>query len=106
MNLLCRYITQGRVEADRPHLSTKRVARLLLTRPAALSSSQQALLGELTTACPEMTSLARLTGSFAALLRPDPENETRRKDWIQAARAATCRSFTLSPAAWTWTPRP
>jgi hypothetical protein len=25
MNLLYRYITQGRVEADRPHLSRKRV---------------------------------------------------------------------------------
>ena len=33
MNLLYRYITQGRVEADRPHLSPRRVTRLLLTRP-------------------------------------------------------------------------
>ena len=83
MNLLYRYITQGRVEADRPHLSPKRVARLLLTRPAALSGSQQALLGELTAACPEMTSLAGLVGSFAALLRPDPANEARLKDWTR-----------------------
>jgi len=29
MNLLCRYITQGGVEADRPHLSPRRVARLV-----------------------------------------------------------------------------
>jgi hypothetical protein len=28
MNLLYRYITQGRVESDRPHLSSRRVARL------------------------------------------------------------------------------
>jgi len=34
-----------------------------------------------------MTSLAALVGSFAALLRPDPENETRLKDWAEAARA-------------------
>ena len=34
-NLLVRYITQGRVEADRPHLSPRRTTRLLLTRPAA-----------------------------------------------------------------------
>ena len=34
-----------------------------------------------------MTSLARLIGSFAALLKPDPGNETRLKDWVQAARA-------------------
>jgi hypothetical protein len=33
MNLLYRYITQGRVEADRPHLSPRRVTRLLLTPP-------------------------------------------------------------------------
>ena len=72
MNLLYRYITQGRVEADRPHLSPRRVTRLLLTRPDALSDSQQALLGELTAACPEMTSLAGLVRSFAALLQPRP----------------------------------
>ena len=41
MNLLYRYITQGRVEADRPHLSPKRVARLVLTRPDALSDDQR-----------------------------------------------------------------
>ena len=64
MNLLYRYITQGRVEADRPHLSPRRVTRLLLTRPDALSDSQQTLLAGLTDACPEMTSLA-------ALLRPE-----------------------------------
>src|SRR5258707_376026 len=55
MNLLYRYITQGRVEADRPHLSPKSVTRLLLTRPDALSDSQQTLLAGLTAACPEMT---------------------------------------------------
>jgi transposase len=87
MNLLYRYITQGRVESGRPHLSPKRVARLLLTRPAALSGSQHERLGELTTACPEMTSLAGLAGSFAALLRPDPGNEVRLKDWSEDARA-------------------
>jgi transposase len=88
MNLLYRYITQGRVEADRPHLSPKSVTRLLLTRPDALSDSQQALLAGLTGACPEMTSLAVLVRSFAALLRPDPANEARLKDWAETARAS------------------
>ena len=87
MNLLYRYITQGRAEADRPHLSPRRVARLLLTRPDALSDSQQALLGKLTAACPEMTSLASLVRDFAALLHPDPANEARLSEWSQAARA-------------------
>ena len=88
MNLLYRYITQGRVEADRPHLSPRRVTRLLLTRPGALSDSQQTLLARLTAACPEMTSLAALIRSFATLLKPDPANEARLKDWAETARAS------------------
>jgi transposase len=87
MNLLYRYITQGRVEADRPHLSPRRVARLLLTRPESLSDDQQALLGKLTAACPEMTSLAGLVRSFAALLKPDPGNQARLSEWMSAARS-------------------
>jgi transposase len=87
MNLLRRYITQGRVEADRPHLAPRRVARLLLTRPDALSDLQQALLEKLAAACPEMTSLAELVRSFAALLTPDPGNEARLTQWTEAARA-------------------
>jgi transposase len=87
-NLLVRYITQGRVESDRPHLSSRRVARLLLTRPAALSDAQQALLSKLTTACPEMTSLAGLIQSFAALLKPDPANDEKLQEWTHAAQAA------------------
>ncbi len=88
MNLLYRYITQGRVEADRPHLSPRRVTRLLLTRPDALSDSQQTLLGGLAAACPEMTSLTALIGSFAALLKPEPANEARLGDWAETARAS------------------
>jgi len=38
-------------------------------------------------ACPEMTSLAALVCSFAALLKPDPGNEARLKDWTGTARA-------------------
>jgi transposase len=87
MNLLYRYITQGRVEADRPHMSPKRVARLVLTRPDALSDAQQALFGKLTAACPQMSDLAELVRSFAALLRPDAANEVRLRDWASAAKA-------------------
>jgi transposase len=93
MNLLYRYITQGRVEADRPHLSPRRVTRMLLTRPDALSDSQQALLGKLTAACPEMTSLAGLVRDFAALLKPDPANEAKLKDWAETARTADLPSL-------------
>ena len=93
MNLLYRYITRGRVEAGRPHLSPRRVARLLLTRPDALSDRQQSLLGELTATSPEMTSLAGLVGSFAALLTPHPANEAKLSGWAQAARAADLPSL-------------
>jgi transposase len=93
MNLLYRYITQGRVESDRPHLSSRRVARLLLTRPDALSDAQQALLSKLTAACPEMTSLAALVRSFAALLKPDPGNDGKLKEWTHAAHAADLPSI-------------
>jgi hypothetical protein len=97
MNLLYRYITQGRVEADRPHLSPRRVARLLLTRPENLSDAQRSLLAKLTAACPEMASLAELVGSFAALLTPDPGNQARLSEWISAARSCglpSVHSFT------------
>ncbi len=87
-NLLVRYITQGRVEADRPHLSPRRVARLLLTRPAGLTGRQSMLLATLTAACPEMTALAGLVGSFAALLAPDPGNDRLLQRSIATARAA------------------
>jgi hypothetical protein len=87
MNLPCRYITQGRVEAGRPHLSPKSVTRLLLTRPAQPSDDQRSLLGKLATACPQMTDLAELVRSFAALLKPDSASQAKLSEWIQAAKA-------------------
>ena len=106
MNLLCRYITQGRAEAGRPHLSPKRVARLLLTRPAALSSSQQALLGELTTACPEMTSLARLAGSLPHYSSQSPGTRRGSRTGPRPNGPVTCRPSMPSPAGWSWTRKP
>jgi transposase len=87
-NLLVQYITQGRVEADRPHLSPWRASRLLLTRPASLTAGQHEVLAGLAAACPEMTALAGLVRSFADLLTPDPGNARRLQKWITAARAA------------------
>jgi transposase len=87
-NLLVRYITQGRVEADRPHLSPRRAARLLLTRPGSLTPGQHQTLSDLAAACPEMTALAGLVRSFAALLTPDAGNGGLLQQWITTARAA------------------
>ncbi len=47
-SLLVQYIVQGRADADRPHLSPRLAARLLLTRP----SSQREILTAITAACP------------------------------------------------------
>jgi transposase len=87
-NLLARYINQGRLDGDRPHLSPRRAARTLLTRPSRLTAGQQETLAELTAACPEMTALASLVTSFAALLVPDPGNDARLRQWITGARTA------------------
>lgn len=87
-NLLVRYITQGRVEADRPHLSPRRAARLLLTRPGNLTDGQRATLSDLAAACPEMNTLAGLVCSFAALLTPHAGNAGLLQQWITTARAA------------------
>jgi transposase len=87
--LLVQYIAQGRADADRPHLSPRRAARLLLTRPDALTASQQETLTGLTAACPEMTALAGLVRSFATLLTPHPGNARRLQKWITAARTAS-----------------
>jgi transposase len=87
--LLVQYIAQGRADADRPHLSPRRAARLLLTRPDALTASQREILTGLTAACPEMTAAASLVRSFAALLTPRPGNARRLQKWITAARTAS-----------------
>ncbi|MEV6868430.1 ISL3 family transposase [Streptosporangium subroseum] len=87
-NLLYRYITQGRVEADRPPISPRRLARLLLTRPDNLTDKQQRLLDDLTATCPEMIDLAELVRVFAGLLQPRDGNADRLDAWIITARAA------------------
>ncbi|GAB2977401.1 ISL3 family transposase [Amycolatopsis acidiphila] len=87
LNLLYRYITQGRVESDRPAISPRRLARYLLTRPDRLKDHQRERLDAAVAACPEMTALAGLVGDFAALLAPTVGNDIRLTGWIDQARA-------------------
>ena len=105
-NLLVRYITQGRVESDRPHLSPRRVARLLLTRPAPLSDTQQALLSQLTAACPEMTSLALPSGPSPPCSSQIPATTRSSRNGPVPRGPRTCQASTPSPGAWTSTRRP
>jgi transposase len=72
-NLLVRYINQGRAEGDRPHLSPRRAARILLTRPDRLTGGQTETLTGLTAACPRPASCPDLgeTRPGEAQLRSD-----------------------------------
>jgi transposase len=88
-NLLVRYITQGRVEADHATLSPRRAARLLLTDPDHLREDKQVLRDQLTGSCPEMTALAASVSDFAALLTPAQENAAALTSWITRVRTAT-----------------
>ncbi|MGH3499572.1 MAG: transposase, partial [Nocardioidaceae bacterium] len=87
LNLLHRYITQGRVASDRPAISPRRLARYLLTRQERLKDHQRERLEAATAACPEMTALAGLVGDFAALLTPTAGNDEYLTGWINQARA-------------------
>ncbi len=76
-NLLCRYITQGRAEGDRPVTTPRWLARLLLTHPDHLRDKDTSLLAKLTTACPGMTQLASFIREFAQLLTPAAGNDNK-----------------------------
>ncbi len=86
-NLLTRYLNQGRAEDKQQHLSPRRAARLLLTRPANLTDRQRERLDQLAGACPEITALRGLVDAFAALLTPGQSNPARLQEWTHAARS-------------------
>jgi hypothetical protein len=87
-NLLVRYINQGRLDTERPHIAPRTATQILLTNPENLPGDQRETAGRLSAACPEMKAPARLIGKFAAMLDPDPANEDRLLEWIAGARAA------------------
>ncbi|WSS22413.1 ISL3 family transposase [Streptomyces sp. NBC_01190] len=86
LNLLHKYINQGRADADRSHISPRRLARMLLTRPDDLAAGHRELLDQLTAACREMTRLASHIRAFAQLLVPDQRNARALEDWITQVR--------------------
>ncbi|MEV0730611.1 ISL3 family transposase [Polymorphospora sp. NPDC050346] len=87
LNLLHKYINQGRADADRSHICPRRLARMLLTRPDNLKPEHRDLLARLTAACPEMTQLADVVEGFAELLTPHAGNVDRLSHWINGVRA-------------------
>ncbi|MFG1971788.1 ISL3 family transposase, partial [Nonomuraea fuscirosea] len=88
LNLLYRYLTQGRAEGERPVTTPRRLARLLLTHPDRLRDSDTRLVQELTAACPELTDLAHHVRDFAALLTPAEGNDDKLTTWITTIRVA------------------
>lgn len=87
LNLLHKYIHQGRADAERSHIAPRRLARMLLTRPGNLNPGHRDLLARLTAACPEMTALATAVTGFAELLTPQPGNIDRLSRWITQVSA-------------------
>ncbi|MFF0488529.1 ISL3 family transposase [Nocardia sp. NPDC004068] len=86
LNLLYKYVNQGRLHGDRIMPSPRRVTRWLLTRPVTLSDDRRAYLDELVAACPEMTALAQAVREFAQLMS---ERRGAELDcWIKQVREA------------------
>jgi transposase len=87
LNLLHKYLNQGRHEGDRIMPSPRRLTSWIMTRPENLPDKRRAHLGELLAACPEMTALARLVREFAQLLteRRGPELDSWTKDVREAS---------------------
>ncbi|MFE9045680.1 ISL3 family transposase [Streptomyces sp. NPDC007818] len=88
LNLLHKYINQGRADADRSHVSPRRLARMILARPDNLKAEHRGLLARLTAACPEMTQLAAVAEGFAELLTPCEDNADGLSRWIVKVRSA------------------
>ncbi|MEU9015812.1 ISL3 family transposase [Streptomyces sp. NPDC048479] len=88
LTLLHKYINQGRADADRSHISARRLTRMLLTRPDNLKAEHHELLTQLTAACPAMTQLAACIRDFAQLLTPRPGNPDVLARWMAEVRAA------------------
>ena len=105
-NLLVRYINQRRLESSRPHLSPRRAARLMLTRPDRLADGEAETLTRIEAACPEMTALAALIRSFAEMLAPAGETRPGSSDGSPVPARLTCPTCTPSPEASISTSRP
>ncbi|MET8682304.1 ISL3 family transposase [Streptomyces sp. NPDC004647] len=86
LNLLHKYLNQGRLEGDRIMPSPRRLTSWIMTRPENLPDKHRAHLDELLAACPEMMALARLVRAFAQLMA-----ERRGSDlgsWMADVRSA------------------
>ncbi|PSR57571.1 ISL3 family transposase [Nocardia nova] len=86
LNLLHKYLNQGRAESERISPSSRRLTSWIMSRPTALPAGRRTHLGELVAACPEMADLARLVGEFAAILAERPGSDL--DGWMKQVREA------------------
>lgn len=85
VNLLVRYLNQGRADPERVPPSPRRLVSWIMTRPADHSEPCRRHLDELTATCPQMTALAARVREFAVILtqRRGPDLDT----WIKTVLA-------------------
>jgi predicted DNA-binding transcriptional regulator AlpA len=98
-NLLYRYITQGRVECDRPAISPRRLTRYLLTLPERLKDHQREWVDAATAGCSELMTLSTLISDFAALLTPPAATTCSWTPGSTRLVTPTSHTCTPSPAA-------
>ncbi|GAA1226854.1 hypothetical protein GCM10009665_16750 [Kitasatospora nipponensis] len=80
----------------RPPEGTHRRPPRTPLRPENLRDKDIALLRELTTACPEMAALARLTGEFAQLLTPAQDTTPSSPSGSRQFALSTCPPVLLT----------
>lgn len=100
------HINQGRADADRSHISPRRLARMLLTRPDNLKAEHHELLTRLTAACTETTQLAPAVRNFVPLLSPHAGNADALTRWAPGSATPTCLTCMPLSEAWNETARP
>lgn len=86
LNLLYRYLNEGRLAGDRVVVSGRKLTGWIMSRPSDLSDTRRSHLGELVAACPEMTRLSELVHEFAAIMTNRRGSELG--CWIKQAREA------------------
>ncbi|MER5223969.1 transposase [Streptomyces flaveus] len=82
-NLLFHYLGDGRADSDQTPPSPRRLVSWIMSRPSQLTAHRRRHLDQLTTNCPEMTTLTELVREFATILTKRRGHDL--KKWMTAA---------------------
>lgn len=86
LNLLYRYLNEGRLAGDRVAVSGRKLTGWIMSNPDKLTETRRSHLRELVGACPEMTRLNDLVGQFARIMTHRHGEDL--DDWMKQARQA------------------